>query len=293
MPVLRRRALIIGINYTGTPAQLGGCVNDARLMTEALGKLGFQGGDVEVLTDAPGGGRPTRANIEAACRRLVDGATEGDSLFFHYSGHGGRSVNLSGAERTGYDSTLIPLDHATAGQITDDELNELLVEPASSAGARLTCVVDACHSGTVLDLPFLCQGADAQGQWLWTTEDARTMAVTERTGSIRAMLAALCMAPKHAITAKPPEDSIGGLVVCFSGSADSQTAADTKILTGTSEATGAMSFAFAAAVRDGHTDTWEEIMGYTMNLLRTENRFRQVPQFCANRRFALDTPLEI
>lgn len=108
MAARRRRALCIGINYYGTGAQLGGCVNDTKLMSAALRSLGFKPEDIEVLTDEPGrafsgGGAsvPTRANIEAACRRLVEGAAAGDSLFFHYSGHGGRSVNYTGAERTG------------------------------------------------------------------------------------------------------------------------------------------------------------------------------------------------
>ena len=80
-----------------------------------------------------------------------------------------------------YDSTLIPVDHnGGKNQIIDDEMDALLVEPARAAGAKLTAVVDACHSGTVLDLPFLCRGADPAGNWLWVTEDARSLAVRSR-----------------------------------------------------------------------------------------------------------------
>jgi hypothetical protein len=290
----RRKALCVGINYYGTPAQLGGCVNDVKLMSATLHRLGFT--QIETLTDEPGrafsgAGMPTRANIEAACRRLVQGAQEGDSLFFHYSGHGGRSVNLSGRERTGYDSTLIPVDHnGGKNQIIDDDMDALLTEPARAAGARLTCVVDACHSGTVLDLPFLCRGADAAGNWLWVTEDATSLAVTERTGSVRAMMCAVCLAPRNTF-AKPPEDAVGGLVTCLSGSSDAQTSADTKLLSGTSEATGACTWCFVEAIGQG-ASSWSEVMGFIRHKLK-QTKFRQVPQFCANRRFALDEPLNI
>lgn len=51
------------------------------------------------------------------------------------------------------DETLCPTDHNTCGYIADDQLNELLVRPLP-AGATLHCCIDACHSGTVMDLCF-------------------------------------------------------------------------------------------------------------------------------------------
>jgi hypothetical protein len=53
----------------------------------------------------------------------------------------------------GYDETLVPLDYASAGQIRDDDLFKVLVG-SMPAGVTVTCVMDCCHSGTVLDLPF-------------------------------------------------------------------------------------------------------------------------------------------
>jgi hypothetical protein len=40
--------------------------------------------------------------------------------------------------------------------IFDDEINEIIVKPLSH-GVKLHAIIDACHSGTVLDLPFLCR----------------------------------------------------------------------------------------------------------------------------------------
>ena len=73
---------------------------------------------------------------------LVEGASAGDSLFFHYSGHGGiiylsmcvRRINNvffclflyflgrvedddEGEEKDGYDETVVPIDYKKSGQI--------------------------------------------------------------------------------------------------------------------------------------------------------------------------------
>jgi hypothetical protein len=58
-----------------------------------------------------------------------------------------------GDEDDGYDETLIPLDFRTSGQIRDDDLLRVLVSPMA-AGVTMTCIMDSCHSGTVLDLPY-------------------------------------------------------------------------------------------------------------------------------------------
>jgi len=85
---------------------------------------------------------------------LVQGCQPGDSLVFHYSGHG--SQQRSYEEADGYDETICPLDFETQGMIVDDEINQAIVRPIPR-GAKLHALVDACHSGTVLDLPFLCR----------------------------------------------------------------------------------------------------------------------------------------
>jgi hypothetical protein len=64
-----------------------------------------------------------------------------------------------------YDETLIPVDFQRAGQIRDDDLLTHLVKPMS-AGVTMTCLMDCCHSGTVLDLPyrFIADGDHVSGQ---------------------------------------------------------------------------------------------------------------------------------
>lgn len=54
--------------------------------------------------------------------------------------------------------------------IVDDELNTFLVNPLPQ-GCRLHAIVDACHSGSVLDLPH--RAKIKSGQPVWKQEYAR------------------------------------------------------------------------------------------------------------------------
>jgi hypothetical protein len=90
---------------------------------------------------------------------LVAGAQPGDAFVFHYSGHGAQQEDPNGYEEDGMNETIIPVDFKRAGMITDDQLMETLIAPLPE-GARLTAVMDCCHSGTGLDLPFLHTGRE-------------------------------------------------------------------------------------------------------------------------------------
>jgi hypothetical protein len=58
-----------------------------------------------------------------------------------------------GDESDGFDETIIPLDFQEAGHIKDDELIASFIKPIKK-GVIVTCLMDCCHSGTVLDLPY-------------------------------------------------------------------------------------------------------------------------------------------
>lgn len=98
--------------------------------------------------------KPTRHNILQAMVWLVQGCKSGDSLIFHYSGHGSQQIDNTGEEVDGYNETLCPVDFETQGMIVDNQINDIIVKPLTH-GVRLHAIIDACHSGTVLDLPFL------------------------------------------------------------------------------------------------------------------------------------------
>ena len=104
-PVLRRKCLLVACNYQGTSAALKGCGNDQQCMRHCLKtRFGYRDEEILALFDAQPDPRlwPTRANILAAMRWLVADARAGDSLFFHYSGHGAQTQDWSGDEADGY-----------------------------------------------------------------------------------------------------------------------------------------------------------------------------------------------
>lgn len=147
-------AVLVGINYIGQNGELSGCHNDVGNIKKYLQeKQGFQDHNITVLMDDGYNIEPTRENIMYHLEKLTRTAVAGDSVFFHYSGHGGRLPDENGDEADGYDETLIPVDFQSAGQIRDDTLYREFVTKMQ-AGVLVTCLMDCCHSGTVLDLPY-------------------------------------------------------------------------------------------------------------------------------------------
>jgi len=159
-----KRALLVGINYYGQIGQLSGCINDVLNVKKYIcNHHGFLEKHVLLLIDDGRHHKPTRENIIRALRRLVAQSKAGDSVYFHYSGHGGlldpaaRQVYWNrfkaGKPNKDYDETLYPVNHVKAGQIRDFSLFNHFVKPMA-AGVTVTCVMDCCHSGSVLDLPY-------------------------------------------------------------------------------------------------------------------------------------------
>lgn len=149
-----RRAVMIGINYTGQQGQLSGCHNDVQNMKEYIQNVhGFSEENITLLLDAEGYTQPTHDNILAAYKKLVSECQAGDAVFCHYSGHGGKMRDDDGDEKDGHDETLVPVDFQTSNQIRDDDVFSTLIAPMPR-GVVITCVMDCCHSGTVLDLPY-------------------------------------------------------------------------------------------------------------------------------------------
>lgn len=116
------KALLIGINYFGTSNELKGCINDVRNLAPFLHQqYGFLYEDMVILTDDQlnPASQPTRTNIIRACQWLVAGARSNDSLFLHFSGHGGQTEDLDEDEEDGLDETIYPVDFKMSGMIVD------------------------------------------------------------------------------------------------------------------------------------------------------------------------------
>ncbi|KAJ6494860.1 caspase domain-containing protein [Mycena vitilis] len=282
----KKKALCIGINYFGQAAELRGCINDARNIQQFLGsKFGYRSEDVVMLTDDAQNPRqiPTRDNIITAMQWLVRGAAPNDSLFFHYSGHGGQTKDVDGDEGDGQDEVIYPVDFKQNGHIL---MHEIMVRPLP-AGCRLTAIFDSCHSGSALDLPYIysTEGklkepnlAAEAGTSLKTAFTSYTSgdiggALKAGLGLVKTATGGGQKAEKYArATRTSPAD-----VISWSGCKDSQTSADA---TEAGQATGAMSFAFISALSQNSQQSYQQLLNSLRDILRS--KYSQKPQLSSS-----------
>eukprot|EP00811_Abedinium_folium_P034693 NODE_7554_length_1569_cov_2.013176.p1 GENE.NODE_7554_length_1569_cov_2.013176~~NODE_7554_length_1569_cov_2.013176.p1 ORF type:complete len:404 (-),score=109.89 NODE_7554_length_1569_cov_2.013176:192-1403(-) len=254
-PSGRRRALLVGCNYGGTSAELRGCINDVRRINNLLiSRLGFDRHSIRVLTDDQCNPHsvPTRANMVEGMRWLVTGARPGDVLFFHFSGHGGQALDPTYSEEDGYDETLCPTDFQIAGQIVDNEVFDTVCAPLPS-GAKLTALMDCCHSGTALDLPFTWSGP---GSWVEETNPC------------------FCAAD----------------IQLVSGCEDSQYSADAHGRYG--EPAGALTTAFCDCLERGSVQPHQQLLSGLQQHLRQRGH-SQRPQLTSSQRLSAAVPFNI
>ncbi|KAI1609183.1 metacaspase casa [Exophiala viscosa] len=280
----KRKALLIGINYFGQRGQLRGCINDVKNMSTYLNQnFGYAREDMVILTDDQQNpmSQPTKANILRAMHWLVKDAKPNDSLFFHYSGHGGQTPDLDGDEEDGYDEVIYPVDFRTAGHIVDDEMHRIMVQ-SLPPGVRLTAIFDSCHSGSALDLPYIysTQGvlkepnlAKEAGQGLLSIVSSYAR------GDLGGMASSAMSLFKKAATGNSTYErnkqtkTSPADVIMWSGSKDEQTSQDANIA---GQATGAMSWAFVTALKKNPHQSYVQLL----NSIRDElaSKYTQKPQ---------------
>jgi len=158
-----RRAVMIGINYVGdNPGELSGCWNDVLNMKKYIMDVhGFKEENITILMDDGENAEPTYENIINAYQTVVAESEEGDAVFLHYSGHGTKLRDDNGDEADGYDEALVPRDYQSSGMIRDDDLYDILIK-ALPMGVHMVSLMDCCHSGTILDLPYIFKGDGSQ-----------------------------------------------------------------------------------------------------------------------------------
>jgi len=142
-----KKALLIGINYTGTSSQLYGCINDTTLIKERLSKNGFT--SMNILTDLTSK-KATRDNILAELKNLLVNSQSGDLLFLLYSGHGSYTIDRNNDETDRRDELIISCDFKA---VLDDEFKSI-IQTNLKSGVTLFAMFDSCFSGTVLDLRY-------------------------------------------------------------------------------------------------------------------------------------------
>lgn len=141
-------ALLVGINYRGTPYELYGCINDTTNCKEMLQtKYGYN--NFIVITDETNK-KPTRQTIISELTNLLHNSRSGDKLFFLFSGHGTSFRDQNGDETDNQDEVIVPLD---LNCIIDDELFNIIKNNLKT-NVNLFMLFDCCFSGTICDLKY-------------------------------------------------------------------------------------------------------------------------------------------
>ena len=145
---LKKRAVLVGINYIGTSGELGGCINDVNNIRKMLiDNYEYKAENILTMTDHTSK-KPSYSNIVNELKNLV--ASDADQMYFHYSGHGSYMSDNNNEEIDGKDECLVPIDYNRSGFIRDDIIKSIVKN--LNVEKKLTMVIDACHSATMVDL---------------------------------------------------------------------------------------------------------------------------------------------
>lgn len=254
MPCVKK-GLLIGINYAGSSCALSGCINDTYNLKDFLiQNKYFSEPELVFMNDNSQGDQyPTRVNIMNQLKSLVNFAKEHDKeqvlLFFSYSGHGSQVKDYTGEEEDGQDEVLCPIDYDNGGFIVDDDLRSTVIDKMGS-NVTLVILIDACHSGTMVDLKY--------------------MYTCDKTSSCLKL-------------SKYKDTKCN--VVMISGCRDNQTSDDAFIpdrITKKKEYQGAMTAAFLANYKDEITTT---MLISGMRKWLKDNDHQQVPQLSSGKLF--------
>lgn len=131
----------------------------------------FLPGDVQVLSDEKA---THQGIIEAFENHLIARAKPGDSVVFHFSGHGQLIRDETGRKMTGVDECFVPYDYGVQGvrvmkdnpRLRGYEINRLMAELSDRMGENgrvkgdILVVLDTCHAGTGIRALMRARGRD-------------------------------------------------------------------------------------------------------------------------------------
>lgn len=266
---MTKRAVLVGINYIGSNAELRGCIDDIADVQHYLLARKYTEFTVLCDDDSYSSILPTGANIRKALHDAVSKMIAGDTLYVHYSGHGAQlptSVDNKHIELDGFDECICPSDfcqhdsveqcHCAAddyGFIRDNELRKLLVDNLP-VDCKLRAVFDACHSGSMLDLPY--RYAESECVFL------------ESFG----------------------EDSLDKDIVLISGCKDNECSADAEF---NGRANGALTHALLATLKSVRRNvTWRELIDKMRQILKAGG-YEQNPQLDVANLAQMISPLDL
>lgn len=237
---MTRVALLIGCNYKHSGSDLDGCINDILNMKQYLmSKSYLEKNIISMTDDASITTDPTllasKTNIFNVIKTIISTMKSGDTFIFHFSGHGGQIPDISHDEHDRKDETIYAMN---LEEITDDELKSNLVNKIP-VGCKLRCIIDACHSASSLDLPFMV------------------------------------MSSKNKYSNESSPCALSTDILCISGCKDDSVSADTTI---DGKPSGALTGYLLKALKSASpTETWLELLTVVRYLLKT-SKYSQLPQ---------------
>ncbi|XP_025014335.2 metacaspase-1 isoform X2 [Ricinus communis] len=226
----RKRALLIGVSYKKQKHELKGTINDVKKMKNWLiHNFDFKQENILILTDEPEPELiPTKKNIQNCMKWFMESCQAHDSLVFYFSGHGLRQPDFDGDELDGFDETICPVDFMEAGMIFDNEIFLTIVQPLPK-DAKLHAIVDACHSGSILDLSFVYN----RERKIWEYNVPPSV---------------------------PIKQTNGGLAITISACRDDQVAADTDAFSADSTMSGALTYTLTSIMKDRQEITYGDLL---------------------------------
>ena len=259
-----KKALLIGINYTGQNVQLNGCVNDINNIKNILiTNFGYNAANIKMLLNE----NATDINMKNEIINLTKGCVEGDVLFFYYSGHGVDVANKQNADKGEQDDALVPVNYNVNGVIIDDWLYTNLVMKVPK-NVTLWGFTDCCHSGTMFDLKYnwLCNPTLINGKVI---NQITTYNETDWSNNFN----------MYIINNKETE----GHVFLYSGCQDSQTSADAFI---NNQSQGAFTYCLLTCIKNRLSNNKSGTIGDVLkeiDCLLVINKYNQRSQLSVGR----------
>jgi len=143
---MKNKALLVGINkYPNPNNELRGCVNDILDMEHFISATNkvYPNENIKKLIDR----QATKKEMVTQIKWLLQGAEAGDSLLFHYSGHGAQApTHYINIEKDGLDEIICPYDFdgSAATTLRDKEFTQLFA--GIPKGVHFVWISDSCHA---------------------------------------------------------------------------------------------------------------------------------------------------
>ena len=161
---MKNKALLVGINKYPNPSnELRGCVNDILDMEHYIAETHkvFSEENIKKLTDK----QATKKEIVQQIKWLLADAQAGDSLLFHYSGHGAQvTTQNKQLEKDGLDEIICPYDFdgSPATTLRDKEFAALFATIPKEV--HFVWISDSCHAEDLSREPLMGNAANVNNQ---------------------------------------------------------------------------------------------------------------------------------